>query len=71
MKSSLSGDDFRAMRSDLGLSRNKLAKELGVSVRAVEYWEWGMRPVPKYAENLMKCIKLARIVKERKLGPPI
>lgn len=45
--------DFIAARRAMGLTQRALAERLGVSTRAVQHWEAGTRPVPRYAERAM------------------
>jgi len=41
----MTGAEYRVIREGLGLSRMKLAVELGVSVNTIARWELGSRPV--------------------------
>ena len=57
--------DFRINK--LGYAtRRELADEMGVTFRAIEHWEYGRRPIPLYAERLLKCLLLAKMVREGK-----
>jgi len=69
-KAKISPAEFRYERELMHISRQKMADDFGLSIRTIEFWEWGVRPIPKFAENLLKCLKLARMIKERGLGPP-
>jgi DNA-binding transcriptional regulator YiaG len=44
----LTADDLRQFRAEMGWSQMRFAKALGVSRRAVEYWESGRSPSPTY-----------------------
>jgi DNA-binding transcriptional regulator YiaG len=49
--------EFKRLRLRLGYaSRGELAEAMGISRYAIEHWEYGRRPVPKYAETLIKCL---------------
>lgn len=64
-------EEFKEMRYGLGYDkRPQLAEQIGVSVQCIEHWEKGRRPIPQYAVNLLKCLKLAQMVRERGLQPP-
>jgi transcriptional regulator with XRE-family HTH domain len=45
---------MREQRSDLGLTQTELAERLGVTLRAVQYYESGGRPVPRPVAILMR-----------------
>jgi transcriptional regulator with XRE-family HTH domain len=47
---------LRAARDDLGLSREKVAAQLGVSSKTIERWEKGEPSAPRY-----RLIELAPI----------
>lgn len=53
------GPGVRAVRDKLGFTAKQLAGHCGVSVRAVNSWEQGWRPVPAAALNVMSDL-LAR-----------
>jgi len=47
------GKEFAAFRRRLGKSQNEMARLLGVSLRAVQSFEQGWRPVPVHVERQM------------------
>lgn len=47
---------LRTARRGLGLTQEALAATLGVSVRAVQSWEQGQRPVPGWVPRFLECI---------------
>lgn len=48
---------FIKAREALGLAQTELAKKLGVTPRAVYYWEIGQRPISKVLVLAMKWLK--------------
>lgn len=48
--------ELRAIRTDLGLTQDALATTLGVSRRAVVYWEQGDRPIPQPVAMLLQLL---------------
>jgi hypothetical protein len=58
-------DDLRSIRQTLGKSQSQLAALLGISVRAVQSYEQGWRPVPDYVQ---KCIGLLLFLTWSKKG---
>ena len=57
-----SPDEVRRFRAVLGMTRQALAAELGVTARAVEHWETGRREPPRF-------LRLAFTALERRLQP--
>jgi transcriptional regulator with XRE-family HTH domain len=47
-------DEFRAILLDLGLTQAALAKDVGVTRRAVVYWAAGKRAVPARVVTLLR-----------------
>lgn len=52
-------DDVRMTRERLGWTQQQLADKLGVSLRAVQYWEKGDRRPPTYLRNVLVRLKRA------------
>ena len=51
----MTGKQFRTLRENLGYKkRDHIAERIGVTKFAVEKWENGQRPVPKYAEKALR-----------------
>jgi transcriptional regulator with XRE-family HTH domain len=46
--------EFKLLRSLIGLSQGKLAKELGVTTRTITRWERGEFPIPRIAELALR-----------------
>jgi len=47
--------EFKAAREKLGLTQSELAKLIGVSgARTIGKWENDERPIPRYAQVIMK-----------------
>ena len=51
--------EFKSIRKSLGLSQPKMARRLGdesggYSLRAVQDWEYGKRPIPPCVRRLMR-----------------
>ena len=49
----MKGEELKAKRLDLGLTQTQLGERLGVTLRAVQYYESGGRPVPRPVAILM------------------
>jgi DNA-binding transcriptional regulator YiaG len=56
----MEGADMRALRQALGLSRAKLAAEIGVHWNTINKWERGDNPIPEPIARLLR-----KIVEER------
>ncbi|MCX2769574.1 MULTISPECIES: helix-turn-helix domain-containing protein [Pseudoalteromonas] len=54
-KNSISGDDLRALRKRKGVSMQKMADKIGVSLRTIENWETGVGQ-PRVDQFLQICI---------------
>lgn len=51
-------NELKTTRLRLGFrSRRALAEALGVSIRAVDSWEQGWRPVPSWVPNFLRCLE--------------
>ena len=48
--------EFKAAREELGWTQSTLASALGVTVRAVQYYEAGQRPVPGPVERIVTSV---------------
>lgn len=48
-------DEFKAMRERLGLSFDEIGEALGLTGRAIRYYEAGQRPIPKTVELAMQA----------------
>lgn len=48
--------EFKAAREELGWTQSALASALGVTVRAVKYYEAGQRPVPGPVERIVTSV---------------
>jgi len=58
--------EFKELRLKLGYeTRRELAEQMGVTRSCIEHWEYGRRPIPKYAEKLIKCLLVAKLAGER------
>lgn len=49
--------EFRSRRNKLGFTQELMAKKLGVSIRAIKYYESGQRPISKTLEILFNYIE--------------
>jgi DNA-binding transcriptional regulator YiaG len=49
----MSGDDLKAARERLGMSRRAFARRLGVAPRTVERWEDEVHPIDPVCERLV------------------
>jgi len=52
----MTADEFRQCRDKLGLSLTGMASALGVSRRAVQYYQSGERAIPKPIEKLCEAL---------------
>ena len=57
--------ELKSLRSRLGYTQQELAEAVGVSRRAIIYWELGERAIPKTAEKLIKLMIIAQNIQER------
>lgn len=48
---------FIGMRQELGLSRMEMATEIGMSERAVQFYESGERVIPQHVRRMMDLLK--------------
>lgn len=49
--------NFKKIRLELGLSQEKWAAKLGVSLGTVRGWEYGRKPSPMAMERIKKFLK--------------
>lgn len=54
--SSLTGEEFKLKRKELGILIQDFAEFIGVSRQTVWNWEKGLVPLPKYAEVLLDSL---------------
>lgn len=47
---------IKEMRDALGVSQNKFADIVGISVRNIQTWEQGVRKPPNYVLNLIEKV---------------
>lgn len=52
--------DFVQARGKLGLTTAQMADAIGVTLRAVQYWESGERAIPPMAEKLVDNLLAAK-----------
>ena len=52
----LTKEQFKKVRTDLQYTQNELAKLLGVTIRAINYYESGQRPISKTVSILLHRI---------------
>jgi DNA-binding transcriptional regulator YiaG len=57
--------DMERVREQLGLTRAQLAEALGVSRRAVVYWEGGERPITRVVE-----LAVGMLLQQHRQQPP-
>jgi len=48
---------FKTYRTAKRLTQSQLADKMGLSLRAIQHYEKGTRPIPKIVENFIKLIK--------------
>ena len=49
--------ELQAWRWDLGVSQMRLAEELGITARAIQYYESGERPIPPLLPPALKGVR--------------
>lgn len=49
-------EELKAKRLELGLTQTQLGERLGVTLRAVQYYEAGQRPISRTIELLLGVI---------------
>ncbi|QDP62495.1 MAG: hypothetical protein Unbinned5079contig1000_22 [Prokaryotic dsDNA virus sp.] len=52
----MTSEEIKAERKRLGLTAEKMGKMLGVSTRAIFYYEDGQRKVPLTVEKLLRLL---------------
>jgi DNA-binding transcriptional regulator YiaG len=50
-------EDVTRVREQLGLTKQQLAKALGMTERAVYYWETGERPITRAIELALEALR--------------
>lgn len=61
-------EEFRALRLKLGCeTRRELAEQMGVTKGAIEHWEYGRRPLPAWAQKLIRCLYAVKLA-EKEIG---
>jgi len=58
----MTGDEFKQLRTRLGMTQDELGQRLGVARVTVARWEIGLRRVPELAARLVQHV--AKEVKE-------
>lgn len=58
----MTGDEFKQLRTRLGMTQDELGQRLGVARVTVARWEIGLRRVPELAVRLLQHV--AKEVKE-------
>lgn len=53
----MTGEDLRSLRTELGLSQERLAELLDVGRRTVIRWEQGAWPIPRIAELALETLR--------------
>jgi len=51
---------FRQLQADLGLTNSECARVLGVTLKTVEHWRSGLRPVPGPAAVALELLQANR-----------
>ena len=55
-------EEFKEKRLKLGYeTRGDLAEAMGITRYAIEHYEYGRRPIPKWAEKLLVCLEKQKI----------
>jgi transcriptional regulator with XRE-family HTH domain len=61
-------EDIRAWRQRLGLTQTQAGGALGVTLRAVQHYEGGTRPIPRVIELACWAIEHGATGKPRRAG---
>lgn len=56
MTKQITPEQFRAERSRLNITIREMAEMLGVSSRAISYYESGERPIPLTVQKLLRLL---------------
>ena len=60
-------EEFKEKRLKLGYeTRGDLAEAMGITRYAIEHYEYGRRPIPKWAQKLLECLHLAQLVEQKR-----
>lgn len=54
----MTGDEFRQIREELGVTQTRLAKIFKVTARSIRHWESGDREIPGPAEVLIEALQV-------------
>lgn len=49
-------EEFRWLRTQLGFTQEQLARDIGVTLGAVQKWELGLRPISGPVARLMRLM---------------
>jgi hypothetical protein len=59
-------EEFKAIRLELGYeTRWELAETRGITRFAIKHYEYGRRPIPKWTQKLLECLRLAQLEQKR------
>jgi predicted transcriptional regulator len=56
----MTADEFKAWRTWMGFDKHEAAEALGVTYRAIDYYETGKRAVPRMGELLCEALAKGR-----------
>lgn len=66
----MSGEEFRALRGELGLTQRHLAEALQCSVTVIRDYEGGRAPIPHRSALAMQALQMNRsLIPEKAYGP--
>jgi len=52
----MTGEDLKALRTQLGLTQAELAERIGVARNTINRWEMGIRRIPEPVARLMQYL---------------
>ena len=58
-------EEFKDYVSSLGAKPAENWPKQWGSANAIEHWEYGRRPIPKWAQKLLECLRLAQLVEQK------
>lgn len=50
-------EELKAWRKARGLPQDTLARQMGVDRKSYQRWEWGVHPIPLWAERMLALME--------------
>ena len=65
----MTGEDLKALRTELCLTQTELAEKIGVARNTINRWEMGIRGIPEPVARLMQYVTQEKVTVARKKKP--